>query len=293
MRRALFLGTGLAAAAAVTLPWRARAQALEESVREAAASGPGTFGVFARTMAPGPALFAVNAYDRFPCASTIKILVMTTAYYWEERRPGTLRESITFNRSDLIGGSDTMQDVPDGTRMSLRQLIVPMILVSDNTAANLLIGHFGVDAINAVGSEAGMLNTHLARQFVDYALKIPHEPNVTTPYDMANLLYLIESGAREGTTTIVNPAHCRAMIHLMLAQQDRDKIPAALPGIAVANKDGEIDGTRDDVAIVEPFEDSPFILSIYTKGVTDYPACLQTIHRIARLTYDSVAGSDL
>ncbi|HEY9086043.1 MAG TPA: serine hydrolase [Candidatus Tyrphobacter sp.] len=292
MRRGRFLGTGLAAAAALTLPKRARAQALEERIHQIAADAPGTFGIFARTMAPGPALFAVNAYDLFPCASTIKLLVMTTAYYWEERRPGTLRERITFDRSRLIGGSDFMQDVRDGARMSVRQLIAPMILVSDNTAANLLIGHFGVDEINAVGYVAGMLDTHLDRQFVDYAFKV-RERNVTTPYDMANLLYLVESGAREGITTIVNPAHCRAMIHLLLAQQDRDKIPAALPGIPVANKDGEVDGTRDDVAIVEPFNDSPFILSIYSKGVDDYAACLNTIHRITRLTYDSVAASDL
>lgn len=294
MRRAQFIGAALAASGATLVPWRGRAQSLENRVEDLVASADGTFGVFARTMAPGPALYAVNAYDSFPCASTIKVLVMTTAFYEEERKPGVLRERITFDRSALIGGSDVMQNVPDGRRMRVEDLIVPMILVSDNTAANMLIEHFGVDLINSVGVQAGMLGTHLARPFIDTPYPVAHELNVTTPYDMGTLLYQLEYGAREAVTTIVSPEHCRRMIGLMLRQQDRDKIPAGIPrGVPVADKDGEITGTRNDAGIVAPFGDSPFVLSIYTKGVTDYDGALTTIRRIARATYESIAGSDL
>lgn len=291
MKRSAFIGTALAAAAAFPLP--ARSQALEERIREIVAQGPGRFGVFARTMAAGPALYEVNAYEQFPSASTIKLLIATTAFYCAQRKRGVMQERIRYDADRLIGGSDYMQNVSGDTRLSVAELIVPMIEVSDNTAANLLIGHFGTRLINRVGAEAGMLNTRLAREFVDYFVTVRHEENVTTPYDMAHLLYLIEYGAREGVTTILLPQSCRRMIHLMLAQTDRDKIPAGLPqGVTVANKTGEIDGTRDDVAIVEPFGDSPFILSIYSKDVDDYAGCRETFHRIAHLTYDSVAGSD-
>ncbi len=283
--------------ASATLPLlggSARAQSLVSRISEIVADGDGTYGVFARTMAPGPALCAFNAYESFPCASTIKVLVMTTAYYAEEHKPGVLDERIRFDRSALIGGSDFMQNVADGTRLKIRELLVPMILVSDNTAANLLIEHFGVNLINRVGRAAGMLRTHLARPFVDYATAIPYEPNVTTAYDMGTLLYRIERGAREAVKTIVVPEHCRAMIALMLRQHDRDKIPAGLPaGVPVADKDGEIDGTRNDAGIVEPFGDSPFILSIFTKDVDDYDGCLDTIRRVAGAAYGAVAGTNL
>jgi beta-lactamase class A len=295
VRRSAFIGTGLCALAASAVPKRAGAVALRRRILEIISEDPpGVFGVIARTMAAGQPLYAIHAFDRFPCASTIKVLVMTTAFYAEERRPGALRERITFHQSSLIGGSDYMQNVPDGTRMTVAQLMEPMILVSDNTAANLLIRHFGTALINQVGRRAGMLDTLLARTFVDYFVHVEHELNRTTPYDMARLLYLIERGSREDVRTIVNPEHCREMIALMLRQQDRDKIAAGLPaGVAVADKDGEIDGTRNDVAIVEPFGDSPFILSVFTKGIDDYDRCLETIHRVARSTYDAIAGSNL
>ena len=70
---------------------------------------------------------------------------------------------------------------------------------------------------------------------------------------MVRLLYVIESGAHEGVPTIASAAHCRTMVTIMLGQTDRAKIPAALPaGMPIANKTGELTGTRDDVAVVEP-----------------------------------------
>lgn len=254
---------------------------------------PGRIGVYARTMAPGPPIVAYQSAHRFPTASIIKVLVMTTAFAMEEGRPGALSVEVTFRRSELIGGSDFMANARDGERFTVRELIVPMIQLSDNTAANLLIAHFGVGTINAVARRAGMDKTRLAREFLDYTAIAHHNDNVSTPADMGRLLYLIESGAREAVPTIVSPEHCNAMIAIMLGQSDRDGIPAALPrGTPVANKTGEIEGTRNDIAIVEPYGDSPFILAIMTAQAYDYAAAYAAIHAVTHATYALAAQSD-
>ncbi|MBV8067074.1 MAG: serine hydrolase [Candidatus Eremiobacteraeota bacterium] len=261
-------------------------------VRAIAREMPGRIGVYARTLAPGPPLVEYDAAEHFPTASIIKVLIMTTAYAIEEVKPGTLSAKITFRGGDLIGGSDFMVAASDGERFTVRELIVPMIQVSDNTAANLLIGHFGVSTINAVGRRAGMERTRLAREFMDFAAIAHHNDNVSTPADMARLLYLIERGARESIATIVTARHCREMIAIMLGQTDRDGIPAALPpGTSVANKTGEVEGTLNDIAIVEPFGDSPFILAIMTADAHDYSAAYAAIHDVTRATYAVAARS--
>ncbi len=253
---------------------------------------PGRIGVYARTMAAGGVLVAYAAGDRFPTASIIKVLIMTTAYAMDEIRPGALDAQIIFQSSDLIGGSDFMARARDGQRFTVRQLVVPMIALSDNTAANLLIGHFGIGTINAIGKSAGMERTRLARKFMDFTAVAHHNDNVSTPADMGRLLYMIERGAREGIRSIVSAEHCRSMVAIMLGQTDRDGIPAALPaGTQVANKTGEIEGTRNDVAIVEPYGDSPYILAIMTAGAYDYAADYAAIHALTRATYDAVASS--
>lgn len=289
MKRSVFLGT---AASVMLWPHAAAAAALNTRVHAIARSMPGTIGVYARTLAAGPPLIAYRATRRFPTASIIKVLIMTTAYFTEELHPGTLSEKLVFDSSDLIGGSDFMSGVDNGEHLTVKQLIVPMIQVSDNTAANMLIGHFGVKRINAVAALAGMTRTRLARKFLDYASIAQRHDNVSTPADMARLLYLIERGAREDLATIVSPQHCRAMIRIMLGQTDRDGIPAGLPPrTSVANKTGEIDGTRNDIAIVEPFGDSPFILAIMTENLSDYDAAYDAIHAVARITYHAAAAT--
>jgi beta-lactamase class A len=286
VKRAEFLSYGGAALIAAHTP----RHSLEAKVHAIARTLPGRIGVYARTMAPGPALVTYRAGQRFPTASTIKLLILATAYVTEERRPGTLEQTMVFRRGDLIGGSDFMSGVSNGKRFTIAELIVPMIRVSDNTASNMLIEYFGIPAINAVGARAGMRHTRLARHFLDYAAIAHDNRNVSTPADMGRLLYLIESGAREGTPTIVSARHCRRMVAIMLGQTDRDGIPAALPpGVAVANKTGAIDGTRNDVAIVEPFGDSPFILSIMTADAYDYAASYAAIHAVTRATYGTAS----
>jgi len=252
---------------------------------------PGAIGVYARTLAPGNPVVAYRAFESFPTASIIKVLIMTTAFAMEEQNPGTLDAAIRFDKSELIAGSDFMTGASDGQSFTVRELVVPMIQVSDNTAANMLIGYFGVDTINGVGLAAGLHQTHLQRKFLDWYAIVKHEDNVSTPADMAHLLYSIELGAHEGTRTVVSSVHCRKMVEIMLGQTDRDAIPAALPdGVAVANKTGEIDGTRNDIAIVDPFGDTPLVLAIMTKDAYDYPASYATIHTIAKAVYASVEG---
>jgi len=288
VKRSIFLA---GAASAFAVPLRARAQTYDH-LEAIARTVPGVLGVCCRTLGDGPPAFEYNSAEQFPTASTIKVLIMATAFIADEREPGTLDAVITTHRSDLIGGSDFMSLQPDGKRFTVRELIVPMIQVSDNTASNLLITHFGFEAINATGVAAGMTDTRMARHFLDYRAIVNHNDNITTPSDMTTLLFAIARGAHEGTATIASAERCRRMVKIMLGQTDRDAIPAGLPRhVTVANKTGEIDGTRNDVAIVSPFGDAPYVLCVYTKWLTNYAAGYAAIHRIARLSYDLVGGA--
>jgi beta-lactamase class A len=281
----------VAASAALCLSPRTALASPFDRVESIARSVPGMVGVYCRTLAPNGRVFAFNERMIFPTASTIKALIMVTAFVEEERHPGTMRRTIVTSTDDLIGGSDFMSQQPDEAKLTVHELLVPMITVSDNTAANYLMSFFGMKTINAVGARLGMHHTRLARHFLDFGA-IPHNDNVSTPLDMARLLFAVEHGAREDERTIVSATHCRAMIDIMLQQTDRDKIPAGLPaGVQVANKTGEIDGTRNDIAIVEPFGESPYILTIFSKWVTDYTPLYAAIHRYARLSYRLAGNS--
>ena len=278
MNRSAFAGGTLAAS---LVPLAARAGDVDSQIASAAAESTGEVGVFARKMGPGVPI-AYNANVVFPAASTIKVLILVSLYQAAEKSPGLLESTVRLQSSDFVGGSDVLQNANPGDRIRVSTLANAMIDQSDNTASNALITLLGFDRINATAQRAGLKNTQLKRHFLDYTAIVHHSNNLTTAHDMGTLLYLIERGSREAVYTVASPQSCRAMIQIMLKQEDRDKIARGLPkGIPLANKTGEIDGVRNDVAIVDPFGDNPYVLAVYTKDLNDFSVGVIAIRNIA------------
>lgn len=283
MRRALFLGGALAAACALPLrtPSRAGAQPALD-VEDLLARIPGVTGVVARTMGDDPPLLAVRANERFASASVIKLAILATVYRAYDAGTAKPDDVVKTRRSDLIGGSDVLAGSPPGKEWSIDALVKAMIHVSDNAASNTLITAFGMDTVNATMRLAGMTSSRLARHFADVVPAWRRSENVITPADTAALLFAIEHGARESLTTIAAPASCRAMIDVLLGNDDKSKIVRGLPpGTPCAHKTGEIDYVRNDAAIVDPFGDAPYVLVVLTRDLKNYAAGNRGIGEIA------------
>ena len=292
MKRAAFLAGTAAATLTPTLtlaPRMASAQYIR--VTDIVDRVPGVTGVVARTMDGAPPEIALNANEQFPSASVIKLAIMATVYRAYDDGSAHPNKFIRMRASDMIGGSDVTGAYPPGTAWTIDQLVRAMIHVSDNSASNALITAFGMQAINATMRSAGMLNSHLGRHFADVVPAWHVSANVMTPADVATLLFHIERGAREGIATIASAASCRAMINVMLGNDDDTKIVRGLPhGTPCAHKTGEITAVRNDAAIVDPFGDTPYILVVLTKELQDQGAGNDAIAAIAHRVDTTLRG---
>ncbi len=288
MKRIAFV----AGASASVLPLPARASALDDAVARAAADSTGVVGVYARRMGAAEPAVTYNADEIFPTASVIKLLILVSLYQANEKYPGLLQRKVTLKLDDFVGGSDFLQNANPGDVYSVGTLARAMIAVSDNTASNTLISLLGFDRINATARHAGLTHTQCKRHFLDYTAIVHHSENLSTPRDMGTLLYEIERGSREGLYTVASPKSCRRMIDTLLLQEDRDKIARGLPkGVPLANKTGEIDGVRNDVGIIDPYGDSPYVLAVLTKDLADFSVGVIAIRRIAKAVHAALYTS--
>lgn len=277
MKRFAFVTGSLAATA---LPRIATAQTI--GVRDLVEQIPGVTGVYARTLAAGPPLISIRADESFAAASVIKLAIMMTCYRAFDAGTASPNDYATIRDGDVIGGSPSFSTANPGEKYHLHTLIRAMIRESDNTASNTLISAFGFEAINRTIKHCGLVGTHLGRHFADVVPASYVSLNVTTPGDIGKLLYEIENSSREEIDTICTAKSCRAMIDLLLGQEDKSKIPSGLPsGTPCANKTGEIDGVRNDAAIVDPYGDKPFILVVLTRSLDDVGAGDRGIAAIA------------
>jgi beta-lactamase class A len=279
VKRSVFVGGVMAAASAA--PRRASGQP-GLNVDDLVARIPGVTGAVARTMGDEPPVLSVHADEQFPSASVIKLAILATVYRAYDAGTAKPADLVKTRASDLIGGSDVLAGSPAGKEWTIDTLVKAMIEVSDNSASNALMTAFGIGTVNATMRLAGMTRSRLARHFADVVPSWRRAENHLTPNDTAALLFAIERGAREGIPTVASPQSCRAMIEVLLGNEDRTKIVRGLPaGTPCAHKTGEIDYTRNDAGIVDPFGDTPYVLVVLTRSLSDHAAGNSGIAAIA------------
>ena len=275
-------------AAALAVPAVARAATLEAAIQSLAARSSGVVGVYARKLGD-PSAVAYNANEIFPSASVIKLAIFVSLFQYAEHHPGVFSQEFVLKRSDFVDGSEILDRYSIGHTISVDTLAHAMIEQSDNSASNILINFLGFSAIEKTMAAAGMTNTQLKRHFMSPNARPHHSDNLTTPRDMGSLLYQIERGAHEAVYTVASPKSCRRMVAILLRQEDHDKIARGLPkGIPLANKTGEIDAVRNDVGIVDPLGDKPYIIAVLTKELRDFSLGNIAIRNVAHVVHQAL-----
>ncbi|GAC1443692.1 MAG: serine hydrolase [Vulcanimicrobiaceae bacterium] len=279
-RKAFALGT-----VATLVPVTARAATLESAIARLASGSSGVVGVYARKLGDASAV-AYNANVVFPSASVMKLAIFVALFQYAESHPGVFARRVRLRYADFVGGSEILDSYSPGHTISIDKLARAMIEQSDNTASNLLIDYLGFAAIERTIAHAGLHHTQLKRHFMSPNARPHHSDNLTTARDMGILLYAIERGAHEAVRTVASPRSCRRMIDILLRQEDHDKIARGLPkGVPLANKTGEIDGVRNDIGIVDPYGDKPYVITVLTKELNDFSLGNIAIRKIAHVVH--------
>jgi len=270
----------------------------------------GEMGVYAKKLATGETI-AVNADQRFPTASLIKVAVMAEVFHQMAEGKFSKTTPITLHDSDKAGDETIpLNMLHDGTVLTVGDLLHFMIAYSDNTATNLLVGLVGTANVDRLLDSYGLTKTRLYRPtFRDgHADVLPEEEKEyglgsTTPREAATLLELIAAGR------VVSRGACDDMIALLAQQQDRQMIPRSLPfekeEILVANKTGwdeeknaDAKGFKGDVRNDAAYVKSPkarFVLAICARRIADKRASADnetfvTGAAISRMIYDAFSA---
>ena len=250
---------------------------------------------------------AVNADARFPTASTIKTAVMIEAYHQAAEGKLSLDDAMVLGEAEKVGGSGVLNGMSAGTSLKLRDLVHLMIVLSDNTATNMLVTRLGTARIDERLVGYGLKATKIFRPtFRDGRPDIHPELEkefglgMATPREMAMLMALIAEGRA------VNKEASGAMLATLRRQQDRAMIPRLLPdGVQVGNKTGtdseklaDAKGLRGairvDAAIVNAKEFS-YVIAIFTRRGADTRggpdnAGVLTGARLSRAVYEQFQG---
>ena len=271
---------------------------LEHELARLEETWSGTFSVDARRL-DAPGQFALRSDAVLPTASTCKLFVLCELFRQAEAGLIDLKAPLTWKPEHHRGGDGVLRAMIPGQNLSVHNMAILMIVLSDNIATAALVELVGpaninrsLKAWNLTGSNfyEGLPGGPDARQ-----MKQP----VSTAQDLCTLI------TRIYRQEVLTPPSCEEIIRILRAQRCNDMLPRYIPvgedwGQApnwIANKTGYGE-CRVEVGLVKT-ADLTLSLSMFfkphqppphrLKSISDYPPVLAMAHA-CQAVYNHFAG---
>jgi beta-lactamase class A len=238
----------------------------------------------------------IDADTPVPLASVVKVPVLVETFRQLSEGRFSLSDRWPLEPRYKALGSGILTQFDEGLQPTVKDLITLMIIVSDNTATDIIMEYLGIESIDLTMHQLGLVNTHVAHTlreiFADmlpspdadqdpfalarwenehgvrrdgFSYHLGADNNVSTPREMTYLMEMIYKGE------VLNRAACDAMLEILLKQQLNDRLPRFLPaGTRIAHKTGTFSGVRNDSGILYVNDHSHVVIT--TLATWDYDA---------------------
>ena len=245
---------------AALLPALALPQTLKNSLAARIEGFDGKVTLYAKNLDTG-ATIGIGESDPVRTASTIKLPIMAATFDAVARGKAKWTDPLTVTATEKVSGSGIIgSELSDGIQLPLRDVLNLMIVLSDNTATNMILERITADAVNAYLDKIGLKTTRSMRKVRgdgnqlkspsgwSAAGKLPENQKyglgVSTPRDMVALLEKLENGE------LVSPEASQEMLAILRRCRDDSGIRRRIGNLKAANKTGSLDALRSDVGII-------------------------------------------
>jgi beta-lactamase class A len=254
-------------------------------VQQIVAQHHGKVALYAENLKTG-ATVAIDADRPVQTASDIKLAILYEAL--EQIRAGKVHfeDKITVQPGDAVSGSGVLLFFDTPLTLTFKDVLTMMIVMSDNTGANLAMDHVGIANVNARLEKLGLANTHLYKKVmkpVDPGVTLPADYKQfglgkTTPREMARLMTRFvncELGEPGAPARASDAPLCEAALHMLHLQFYRNTVPHYLDtmpgatGDSIASKTGSLNAVRNDVAAVST-KHGVVVISCFTYDNADH-----------------------
>lgn len=233
-------------------PGSAAPQSIDARVQAAIGDFKGKVWIYAKNLDTGKD-YGLRSDEQVRTASTIKLPIMTEVFRQVAEGKIAWTDEIVISKQNKVGGSGILGEFTDGSKIDLRTATNLMIVLSDNTATNIVLDKVTSNAVNDHMAKLGLKDTLSLRKVggggdakaYDEPLNKLFGIGRSSPKDMVRLLEMLERGE------VVSKEASAEMIAILRRQQYKDGIGRnALDTVPVASKSGSLDRLRSDVGIV-------------------------------------------
>lgn len=218
----------------------------------------------------------INGDATIAAASTIKLPILVAFFQAVDQGRIKLDDMLTMEESNIAEGSGNMQFRRPGTKYRALQTARKMIIISDNTATNMLIEELGgAKVLNQLFQSWGLKNTVINNPLPDLS-----GTNTTTPKDLINLISQVNQGG------LVSLKSRDRLFGIMEKTQNNSLLPRGIGrGSLIAHKTGNLKSVLADVGMIDLMNGKRYLLAVLAKRPDNDQDAVNLIRRISKKTY--------
>ena len=219
----------------------------------------------------------LGANQAIAAASTIKTPILVAFFQDVDAGKIKLDEQLEMTADVKVGQAGDLQYLPTGTKISALETATKMIVISDNTATNMIIKRLGGNVtLNQRFKSWGLTATVINNQLPDL-----EGTNTITTQDLVTLLSMIDLGK------LVEPRSRDRFMDIMRRPITNTLLPQGIPDEArIIHKTGDIASSVGDAGIVDMPNGKRYAIAVMVKRPDNDQRANELIRQISRATYE-------
>lgn len=245
----------------------------------------GTYSFFFEDLESGFS-YGYNENVQMTAAGCMKLPVAVSVIKYVEDGKASFLDKITIQEEDKVYGTGILHEF-DNREYTIFELLVAMLIQSDNTAANKLIDVVGIDTINEDILSMGLKNTKLNRKTSDERAAGNGIENITCALDLAKIWKHLYN------SSFLNKKDSTMLVDILQRQQMKNKLALYIPDdlkYEISSKTGDKAGVENDTALIRT-EKGVFIFTVLSMGIPNSVYGTVTLAKSGKMMWDSIVNN--
>ena len=231
-------------------------------------------------------VYGFNENVKMTAAGCMKLCIAVSLIKSVEDGKVDFMTKIPVRGKDKVYGTGIIHEFNE-REYTVFELLVAMLIQSDNTAANKIIDIIGMDKINDDIREMGLKNTSLNRKTSDERVPRSDVENITTAYDLSMIWKHLHN------STYLDEKNSTMLIDILSRQQIKNKLGLYIPDdlkYEISSKSGDKKGVENDTAIIR-LPKGNFVFTVMSSDIPNSVYGTVTLAKAGKMMWDEVMNN--
>ncbi len=245
----------------------------------------GTYSFFFEDLDSG-FTYGYNENVQMTGAGCMKLPIAVSVIKYVEDGNASFLDKIKIEEEDKVYGTGILHEF-DNREYTMFELLVAMLIQSDNTAANKLIDMVGMDRINDDIIAQGLKNTKLNRRTSDERAAGNGIENITSALDLSRIWKHLYDGR------FLSEKNSMMLVDILQRQQMKNKLALYIPDdlkYEISSKTGDKTSVENDTALIRT-EKGSFTFTVLSMGIPNSVYGTVTLAKSGKMMWDSITNN--